>query len=82
MSKEFWDYHQVHLQELIRISDQLHRWKTIAELWETYNFQQSSLESVPFLTIEAHLKICFDSLDEIKTLTAEANKIQLEEFGG
>lgn len=82
MSKEFWDYHHIHLQELIRINEQLQRWRTIAELWETYNFHQASMESVPFLTIEAHLKIIFDSLDQIKTLTVEANKIQLEEFGG
>ena len=82
MSKEFWDAEQIYLKELIRIGEQLDRWKTIAELWELYSLHQATLESVPFLTIEAHLKIAFDSLDEIKSLTAEAKKIQLEDFGG
>ena len=72
----------LHIKDLIKMADQMERWRKIAELYRQHMRHSAHIETVPFLSIQKHLEIAFDALDEIRILTEEANKIQLEEYGG
>ena len=72
----------LHIKELIKMADQMQRWQTIAELYRQHMRHNAHMECVPFLSVQEHARMAFEALDKIRILTEEANKIQLEEYGG